>query len=62
MEESDHMATAEIITTADSTPSPNGFGASVDQAPGLVVGPLVLVAAAFAGGLLLAMLVRRSDS
>jgi hypothetical protein len=57
--EADNEASAEIIATADSPASPNGFGAMVDQGPGLAGNPAVLLGAAFVGGLLLARLVRR---
>jgi hypothetical protein len=58
-QESEHEATAEIIAAADGSPSPNGFGATVDQGPGLAASPLAFVAAAFVGGFLLARLMRR---
>jgi hypothetical protein len=61
-QEADNQATADIIAAADAPASPNGFGAAVDQAPGLTANPLALAAAAFVGGLLLARLVRRRDS
>ena len=56
----ENQATAEIIAAAaDGPASPNGFGAMVDDAPGLTSNPAVLVAAALLGGFLIARLVRR---
>jgi hypothetical protein len=57
--EADNDPSAEIIATADTTASPNGFGAMVEDAPSLTSNPGVLLAAAFVGGFLLARLVRR---
>jgi hypothetical protein len=61
-QEADNLAAAEIIAAADSTSSPNGFGATVDQGPGVAANPVVLLAVAFVGGFLLARLVRRRGS
>ena len=61
-QEAENLAAAEIIAAADSTSSPNGFGATVDQAPGLAANPAVLLAVAFVGGFLLARLARRRGS
>jgi hypothetical protein len=57
-----NQATADMIVAADASASPNGFGATVDQAPGLMANPLALAAAAFVGGFLLGRLVRPSDA
>jgi hypothetical protein len=57
--EPDNDPSAEIIATADTPASPNGFGAMVEEAPSLASNPGVLLAAAFVGGFLLARLVRR---
>ena len=61
-QESENQASAEIIAAADASASPNGFGATVDQGPGLAGNPVALVAAAFVGGFLLARLMRRRVS
>jgi hypothetical protein len=61
-QEAENLAAAEIIAAADSAASPNGFGATLDQAPGTTANPALLLAAAFVGGLLLARLVRRRGS
>jgi NADPH-dependent 2,4-dienoyl-CoA reductase/sulfur reductase-like enzyme len=58
-QESEHEATAEIIAATEGSASPNGFGATVDEGPGLAANPIVLVAAAFVGGFLLARVARR---
>jgi hypothetical protein len=61
-QEAENQATADIIVAADAPASPNGYGATVDQAPGLAANPIVLVAAALVGGFLLARVVRRRVS
>jgi hypothetical protein len=58
-QEAENQAAAEIIAAADSAASPNGFGSTVDQAPGVTANPAVLLGAAFAIGFLLAKLARR---
>jgi hypothetical protein len=61
-QEAENQAAAEIIAAADSAASPNGFGATVDRAPGAALYPAVLLGAAFAVGFLLARLARRRGS
>jgi hypothetical protein len=61
-QEADNQTTAEIIAATEATPSPNGFGATFDHGPSEGTNPALLMAAAFAGGFLLARLVRRRGS